>query len=95
MSTQQAPERGTPDLNMERLVVETVPAQIRTVQAQIAEGDKVQAARRALLRRLLDTAVLYGVDLCPAPVRELGREATNGNAASPGGADGVGVPRVA
>jgi hypothetical protein len=74
---------------MERLVIETVPAQIRTVQAQIAEGDKVQAARRALLRRLLDTAVLYGVELCPAPAREAVRESSNGNAASPGGADGV------
>lgn len=94
MSTQQAPERGTPDLNMERLVVETVPAQIRTVQAQIADLEKSLLAKRFQLRRLLDTAVLYGVELCPAPVRELS-SAPNGNAASPGGADGVGVPRVA
>jgi hypothetical protein len=89
MSAAAKPERGAPEINMERLVIETAPGQIRAVQQEIAGLERKLLDRRALLRRLLDTAVLYGVELCPAPALAVVPASDNGNAVSPGRSDGA------
>lgn len=90
MSTQQRPSLG--DLNVSRFVVESVPSQIRRVQAQLAETEIARMKLRAELEVLVSTALAHGVPLCPAPVEPT---AANGNAAGPGGADGASIRGVA
>lgn len=86
MATSQRPSLA--DLNTSLLIAESVPQQIRALQQKLRELETARAKYRAELERLLDTAVLFGIELCPAPT------ADNGNAAGPGGADGASV-RVA
>lgn len=70
---------------MDRLVAETVPAQIRNEQQEIAALEKKLIERRFRLRRLLDTAVLYGIELFPQSV--LGSSGPAAHASDPGGTD--------
>lgn len=79
-------QRPSPsNLNTELLVSESVPAQIRIVQSKLRELTASHAKYSAQLRRLLELAIVEDVELCPAPPTVPG----NGNAAGPGGADGV------
>lgn len=82
MSTPSRP--SVADLNMDRLVAETVPAQIRNEQQEIAALEKKLIERRFRLRRLLDTAVLYGIELFPQTVLGNGPAV---HASDPGGTD--------
>lgn len=85
------------DVNMDRLVTETVPSQIRQEQAEIARLEKLLTARKANLRRLLDTAVLFGVELFPqesgSPARASAPDAEPPSSLA--GTDGGHVQRVA
>lgn len=70
------------DLNITRLIAESVPAQIRTVQSKLRELEESRSKYRQQLDRLIETAVLHGIEFFPQD---------NGNAASPGGADGAAI----
>ena len=53
---------------MDRLIAESVPAQIKARQQEIAQLERTLVERRAQLRRLLDTAVLHGIEFFPNAV---------------------------
>jgi hypothetical protein len=89
MSTSQRPSLA--DLNTTRYIVESVPAQIRVVQQKLRELAVARAKYAAELDILIETAVLHGIDLCPV----VPEPSSNGNAAGPGGADGVPIRGVA
>lgn len=78
------------DLNVALLVRESVPSRIRTVQREIAEIEARQLALRAELKRLVDTAVLYGIDLCPQGAGPAARASEPGGTDTPPGLAGTG-----
>lgn len=84
MASTQRPSLA--DLNTPRLIAESVPMQIRALQQRLREVESARVRYRAELEVLVDTAILHGVELCPALERP-----ENGNAAGPGGADGASV----
>lgn len=60
------------DLNVDRLIADTIPGQIRGVQQEIIELKETLVRKRALLDRLVETAIVHDVALCPpAPALEL------------------------
>lgn len=79
MSTPLSP--SPQDLNVALLVRESVPDRIRSVQRQIADLEARKTALHNELKRLVDTAVLYGIELCPQGAGPAAR------AAGPGGTD--------
>jgi hypothetical protein len=88
MATASKPERqATPafDGNIELLLADAIPTQVRALQTEIVELERSIGLKRIALRRWLDAAVLHNVPLCAPAARE------NGNAAGPGGADGAAV----
>ena len=96
MSTPLSP--SSQDLNVSLLVRESVPARIRSVQQQIAELEARQTTLRAELKRLVDTAVLYGIELCPQGAGPAARASEPGGTDTPpglAGTDGAKHPRAA
>lgn len=77
-----APARPYHDVNLARLAADAVPQQIRTVQSEIAALEKQLAERRGALRRLIDTAILYNVELFPQQ-----GDGPAARASGPGGTD--------
>lgn len=94
------PARPLSDVNLARLAADAVPQQIRAVQAEIAAIEKQLVEKRSTLRRLIDTAVLYNVELFPQQQGDgpAARASGPGGTDTPpglAGTDGVMVPRVA
>jgi hypothetical protein len=80
------------DLNVALLVRESVPTRIRSVQKEIAELEARKVALQAELKRLVDTAVLYGIELCPQGAGPAARASGPGGTDTPpglAGTDGV------
>lgn len=102
MATTQRPSPS--DLNTELLVAEAVPGQVREIQRKLRELEQAKARHSATLNLLVQFALAAGIDLFPVTEQAIrprnvetaggmGYEnaASNGNAASPGGADGATV----
>ncbi|MBA3853312.1 MAG: hypothetical protein C0503_02795 [Gemmatimonas sp.] len=87
------------DLNVALLVRDSVPSRIRSVQREIAEIEARKTALVSELKRLVDTAVLYGIDLCPQQGAGPAARASEpgGTDTPPGlaGTDGAKHPRAA
>lgn len=97
MSTALTP--SPQDLNVGLLVRDSVPARIRVVQRELADLDARQSALRLELKRLVDTAVLYNIELCPQGGGSAARASGPGGTDTPpslAGIDGVSpAPRAA
>lgn len=89
MGTTQRPSPS--DLNTELLVAEAVPGQVREIQRKLRELEQAKARHSATLNLLVQFALAAGIDLFPATEQAIRPRGDNGNAASPGGADGATV----
>lgn len=90
MATTQRPSPS--DLNTELFVAEAVPGQVRDLQKKLRELEESKARFTRTLNLLVQFAIAQGVDLFPVTQEAIRpRSVDNGNAASPGGADGAAV----
>jgi len=88
MGSSQRPSPS--DLNTELLVAEAVPGQVREIQRKLRELEQAKARHSATLNLLVQFALAAGIDLFPVTEQAIRpRNVENGNAASPGGADGA------
>lgn len=86
------------EINVDRLIAEALPSQIRALQGEIAALERQASERRAKLARLVDTALLHGIELFPQGAGPAARASEPvGTDTPPGlaGTDGVPVQRVA